>query len=367
MNSIFAHARLLTCLAVGAAALSLTACGNSDDETASADGASAATGQYSNVKQYLLGQTGPLNESITTLSTQADAYYELVSTAGSCESALKNDRETVEKSVREMQATWKRANPQYEQAEGVVAGVPELADYDVILDAGTSKESDPESAVPFSITYKNGTVLKQPGNFFYLTETSLWGTEDKFTCEGVKADLDGNGEVEFAEALPNPDHIQASAAEMKKYTTELDAAAEKWQPNESDVFTALVVMTPTMAEYFAAWKNSRFVAGADAKEASFVGSSRLNDIADILSGLDLVYENIKPQLAEENPAQAEQTGRDLAGLRRYVVDIRDKESKGKTFTAEQAETYGAEAQQRAEGIAGQISQAAATLGVEVQN
>jgi hypothetical protein len=183
----------------------------------------------------------------------------------------------------------------------------------------------------------------------------------------VKADLDGNGKVEFAEALPNPDHIQASAAEMKKYTTELDAAAEKWQPNESDVFTALVVMTPTMAEYFAAWKNSRFVAGADAKEASFVGSSRLNDIADILSGLDLVYENIKPQLAEENPAQAEQTGRDLAGLRRYVVDIRDKESNGRAFTAEQAETYGAEAQQRAEGIAGQISQAAATLGVEVQN
>ena len=33
--------------------------------------------------------------------------------------------------------------------EGVVAGVPSLADYDVIIDAG-SDASDPESAVPFS-------------------------------------------------------------------------------------------------------------------------------------------------------------------------------------------------------------------------
>ena len=34
--------------------------------------------------------------------------------------------------------------------EGVVAGVPSLADYDVIIDAGGDK-SDPENAVPFSL------------------------------------------------------------------------------------------------------------------------------------------------------------------------------------------------------------------------
>lgn len=353
-------------LTLGAAALCLTACGDDKDASAGA-GATAATGEYSNIKQYLLDHTGPLNRSISTLSTQADAYYEMMNKAGSCEAALKGDRAAVEKSVKEMQATWKKANPQYEEAEGVVAGVPELADYDVILDAGASKEDDPEAAVPFNVTYKDGTVLKQPGNFFFLTETSLWGTEDKFTCESVKADLNGDGKVEFAEALPNPDHIQASAAEMKKYTTELNAAAEKWQPNESDVFTSLVVMTPTMAEYFDAWKNSRFVAGDDAKEASFVGSSRLNDIADILTGLVLVYDNIEPQIAKEDPGQAKQTGEELTGLLKYVEDIRDKEASGESFTAEQADTYGAEAQERAERIAGQISQSASKLGVEIQD
>ncbi|MBI2691665.1 MAG: EfeM/EfeO family lipoprotein [Solirubrobacterales bacterium] len=352
---------------IAAAALTFAGCGDDKDESASSSGATAATGEYSNIKQYLLDHTGPLNQSISTLSTQADAYYELVNKAGSCEAALRNDRAAVERSVKEMQATWRKANPQYEEAEGVVAGVPELADYDVILDAGASKEDDPEGAVPFNVTYKDGTVLKQPGNFFFLTETSLWGTEDKFTCPEVEADLNGDGKVEFPEALPNPEHIQASAAEMKKYTTELNGAAEKWQPTESDVFTSLVVMTPTMAEYFGAWKNSRFVAGADAKEAGFVGSSRLNDIADILAGLVLVYDNIEPQIAKKDPAQAKQTGEDLAGLRDYVVKIRDKEAGGKTFTAEQAETYGAEAQERAERIAGQVSQSASKLGVEVQD
>ena len=40
------------------------------------------------------------------------------------------------------------ANPAYEEMEGVVAGVPELADFDVIIDAGADG-SDPENAVPF--------------------------------------------------------------------------------------------------------------------------------------------------------------------------------------------------------------------------
>ena len=78
-------------------------------------------------------------------------------------------------------------------------------------------------------------------------------------------------------------------------------------------------MTPTMSEYFEAWKNSRFVAGSKATESGFVGASRLEDIASILGGLVVIYDNIEPQIAEEDPAQAEQTGASLgraARLRR---------------------------------------------------
>ena len=63
-------------------------------------------------------------------------------------------------------------------------------------------------------------------------------------------------------------------------------------------------MTPTMSEYFSAWKNSRSIAGDKATEKAFVAASRLQDIADILGGLVLVYDNVKPAIAERRPAQA---------------------------------------------------------------
>ena len=69
-------------------------------------------------------------------------------------------------------------------------------------------------------------------------------------------------------------------------------------------------MTPTMSEYFEAWKNSRFVAGGDST-AEFAAASRLQDIADILEGIRLTYEEIEPTIAEEDPQQAEQTGQEL--------------------------------------------------------
>ena len=52
-----------------------------------------------------------------------------------------------------------RANPAYEEMEGVVAGVPSLADYDVIIDAG-GDASDPENAVPFSLKTPDGQDLQ---------------------------------------------------------------------------------------------------------------------------------------------------------------------------------------------------------------
>ena len=125
-------------------------------------------------------------------------------------------------------------------------------------------------------------------------------------------------------------------------------------------------MTPTMSEYFEAWKNSRFVAGSKATESGFVGASRLEDIASILSGLVVIYDNIEPQIAEEDPEQAEQTGASLDELLAFVEKVRDEEKGGKRFTAEEAETLGTDAQEQAEAIAGQVSQAAGKLNIELE-
>ncbi|MGZ8649725.1 MAG: imelysin family protein, partial [Solirubrobacteraceae bacterium] len=157
----------------------------------------------------------------------------------------------------------------------------------------------------------------------------------------------------------------AAAREFDKTAGELAKAAEAWQPTLQDALTALVVMTPTMSEYFEAWKSSRFVAGEKASEKAFVVASRLQDITDILSGLVLVYDNVQPSIAEADPAQARQTANDLKALRDFAARLRDQERDGKRFDAQDADTLGREAQTRAEAIAGQISQAAGRLDIEL--
>ncbi len=183
----------------------------------------------------------------------------------------------------------------------------------------------------------------------------------------MEPDLDGNGRVTFGEAVPDADFLMTATREFEKTAKELDAAARAWTPSEADAFNALVVMTPTMSEYFEAWKNSRFVAGDQAKEKAFVAASRLQDIADILGGLDLVYDNIDDQIEKVDPQQAEQTGDSLEELLAFAERLRDQEAGGKKFTAEEADQLGSEAQDRAEAIAGQISQAAGQLDIELEN
>jgi hypothetical protein len=349
---------ILTC-----AALALAACGGDDSEPKTAAAPQESTTDLAAIKAYLLDHTQRLQGDVTALRDNARSYHDLAEQCGFDEKKLLADyREQVEALLADAKETFKEANPAYEEMEGVVAGVPELADYDVIIDAG-SDASDPESAVPFSIKTEDGKTYKQPGNLFFLTESALYGTEPRWS---TKADVDGDGKVEFGESLPDPRFYLAATEEFDKQAKDLDASGRQWEPTEQDALTALVVMTPTMSEYFEAWKNSRFIAGDQATEKSFVSSSRLQDIADILGGLKLIYANVEARIAEANPEQAEQTGRSLSELEAYVARIRDQEADGKRFTGEDADTLGGEAQDRAEAIAGQITQAANQLDIELE-
>ena len=260
-----------------------------------------------------------------------------------------------------------KANPAYEEMEGIVAGVPRLAQYDVDIDAG-SDASDPENAVSFSLELPDGETLKQPGNLFFVTETALYGTNPDFLAEDVKQDVDGDGKVEFGEGIPDAGHPSwPRCASSTSRRRSLDADALEFEPTPSDAFTALVIMTPTMSEYFETWKNTRFVAGEQATEPAFVAASRLSDIADILEGLVFTYDEIEPLVAEESPQQAEQTERALDDLLAYVEDLRDTEAGREASTPPRRQTRsGAEAQRRAEAIAGQVTQAAKRLGIELQ-
>ena len=220
--------RFLMLLALGC--LALAGCGGDDDPADAKPSATPAAEQAADlgaIKTFLLEHTERLNTSVDLLQRDAQAYYDLAEAADfDYEKLLSEKRDEVATAIKELQGAHIQANPAYEEMEGVVAGVPELADYDVIIDAG-SDGSDPESAVPFSLkTTKAGKEYKQPGNFFALIETSVFGTEPKFQAKGVEPDLDGDGKVTFPEALPDADFLLAAATDFTKYAKELDAVGQ---------------------------------------------------------------------------------------------------------------------------------------------
>jgi hypothetical protein len=349
--------RLLSSLALAvllAAALAGTA--------ATAPRPARPAAQLDSVKGYLLQHTRPLTAFTRDLRAIASRYYAEAERRDFRYAALAKDA-SVRRDLARAKRVWVKGNPLYEQVEGIVAGTPSLAVYDVILDAGSSAKEDPASAVPFDLKLPNGTVLPKPGNLYNLTEGMLWGTLPALVRG--KADLDGNGKVEFGEVLPEANAFKAAADAFVLYARQLDRAARAWKPTASDAFTSVVVMVPTMSEYFGQWKTSRFVLGDRASSEAFNVVSRLSDIGDILGGLRVIYTGIRPAISAVDRAQAAQTKRELDALHAFVAKLRKQERAGRRFTPQQAEVLGRTAQERATAIAGQVTQAAARLKVKI--
>ena len=315
------------------------------------------------IKAYLLEKTDALQESTAALLEAATQYYDLAEAAEFDYEALAENTEAAE-AVLAAREAWITSSPLYEQMEGIVAGVPSLAEYDVIIDAGASGEEDPEEGVTFDLTLPDGRILERPGNLMGVTEATLWGTREDYSSS-IWVDLDGNGEEDFAELLPDANVLFAGVETLDSYAIELGEAAEAWEPTEADAFTALVVMVPTMSEYFGSWKESRFVAGDEATRTDFVAISRLSDIQDILAGLLVVYDSVSPRVAEAGGEYETQIGEGLDDLHAYVADLYTQELDGRVFTAEEADIFGSEAQDRATEITGQVAQVAALLEIEI--
>ncbi len=363
--------RLFLILLLAALVATAAACGGDDDEdpaaapTTTAEATPTLAGaDLEPIKSYLLDHTEQLESFAADFEAAATRYDELAADADyNYADLFETQGDDVVKALADAKRLWIAGNPAYEQMEGIVAGTPSLARYDVILDAGSSAAEDPAGAVPFDLELGDGRTLEQPGNLFSLTEGMLWGTRDEFTER--KVDLDGDGKQEFGEVLPDAQALKAAAEAFGRYSGELAGEAEAWEPTPSDAFTSLVVMVPTMSEYFGQWKESRFVAGDAASSDAFNVVSRLSDIRDILDSLEVVYTGVAPAIAMKNAQQSRQTKQELTQLGAFIDRLHNQEQSGKRFTAEQAELLGAEAQSRGTAVAGQVSQAAAQLGVEI--
>lgn len=334
---------------------------------ATAAPAGVAQADLSGIKTYLTQKTGALQQATAQLKATSDRYYALAQSANFDYAALWRDQGPAVKAlIEEARTAWVAASPRYEQMEGIVAGTPALAQFDVDLDAGASGAEGGDTVVSFDLTLPNGSTLPKPGNLFGVTESTLWGTDPAYRAKGVEADFDADGAVAFGEALPDANVLKGGVDALDAQAGALAQAAAQWQPTPSDAFTSLVVMVPTMNEYFASWKSSRFVIGEQSQQRDFVAISRLSDIQDILSSLQVVHQGVSPLIQQADPAEDRAIGAGLERLSSFVGGIRQQEQDGKRFTPEEADLLGVEAQEQATAITGRITQIAAQLQIPIQ-
>lgn len=324
---------------------------------AQADSA-AAQADLQAVKAYMIEHGQAMLDRAGVLQGQAQAYYDLIQGRGGDAGALTGEQGAQAAAmVADMRQTWVDIHNNYEQVEGIVAGVPSLSDYDLILDAGVAEADGPEDVAPFDLTLPDGRVLARPGNLMHLNlETALWTTVPDIVVGRVSP-----GERE--DLLPDPVFLLGAAQGLRANTANMLADIEAWQPNLTDAFTALVTMVPTAGDYFGEWKESRFVGG---DLPIYVAQSRLVDVLGIMTSTQVMYtQGTSSSVAEIDGSLDEQIKSGFVGLLAFIEDVYERENAGESFPPEEADAIGSEAGDRAERVTAQIALAASKLNVPI--
>ena len=316
------------------------------------------------IKEYALANAVAMQDGTDALRAVAADYDELLAAHGfDYDAAWRAQADDLRRLVTAGRDAWVQASTAYELSEGIIAGVPSLAYYDVWIDAGPSAAEDPAEALDWTLTITPDRALSRPGNLFHhLTEPVLWGTKDEWNAAQV--DLDTDGAVSgVGDALPEAAMFLAVAGAIDDAAAEMEQAVAGWDPNLNDVFTALVVMVPTMSEYFGQWKESRYVAGDASRAPSFIAVSRLFDINGILTGLDLAYRHVTSLVAARDAALDARIRAGFEQLTGYVGDLYEQERAGRQYTAAEADLFGTEAQELATTLAALLARAADVLDI----
>lgn len=321
--------------------------------------------QLAGIKTYLVEHVDKVVNGSQPVLAFAQQYYDLAESYDfDCQKLWDEHGAELVTQLQTARQQWADdSSGNYELSEGIVAGVPSLAYYDLLLDAGPSGAEDPANALDNEVTLPDGTKLDRPGSYYHhLTEPALWGTDPNYI--GLEADFDGDGTHEIGETLPDANFLLGTMQALVQGATDLQTAVNEWEPNSQDAFTALLTMVPTMNGYFEDWKNSPFVMGEASTAEAFVAVSRLVDVAGILNGLLVTYDNVKPAVVSVNPELAAQIDAGLDEMMSFVTDIHSQEDAGTRFTPEQADIFAGQIGEMADSVAGQITQAMALLGVE---
>lgn len=315
------------------------------------------------VKAFTLEHNATLVAEAGKLRDAAAGYAGILAAHGNdYAAAWEAEGPKLAETVTAMRAHWLAASNQYETIEGIVAGIPSTAKYDLILDAG-NPGTEAEDVADYDLPLPDGTVLEKPGSLFHIiTEPLLWGTDPEHVK--LAADLNGDGQTGAGEVLFDANLALGAAEGLVHWSKQLEAEMTAWEPNRDDAFTAVVTMTPTVGDYFGEWKESHFLGG---EGEAFVAQSRLVDVLGIMGGCQRMYVSaISPVLASADTALDAAITSDYTELLALIGETRAREEAGERFSAEEADALGSEAQDIAERIVAQVLQAAAKHGVEIR-
>lgn len=326
------------CGAVGLAALSLFSASAEETETAAS------------VKAYLVNVVKEMKKASADFVKASEEYSRLVKTHGGVSKAYEADSDKLEALLTRMQGDYRAMDSfGYETVEGIVAGVDSLAHYDIYLDAGVPAKEGPEDVAPVTLVLPNGEKIEQEGALFtYIIEPALWGGDERWVV--------AVGEKK----LPRAEVLTAAAVDVDAKIAALLKDSEAWKASVEDCFGAMVVMTPTLSDYFEDWKESRY---AETKSGRFQAVSRISDMKGIMSSCAVMFKAVKPRVAAKDKALAKAVEVGFDGILSFIDLLEERERTGRIKEAE-IDELASQAKEKTDKLVPQIEQAAAVAGVK---
>jgi len=311
-----------------------------------------AASSVEDVKNYLVKTVAKMKTASEDFVKASAEYAEIVSAnGGKVDAAYAAEPGKLDKLVARMQGNYKDIDSYgYETVEGIVAGVDSLADYDIYLDAGVPSSEGPDDVAQVTLDLGNGQKIDRQGSLFtYIIEPALWGGDDRWV---VKA-----GDKK----LPRPEVLIAASKDADKKIGELQASCQAWNVSVEDCFGAMVLMTPTLSDYFEDWKEASF---AKEKSGRFQAVSRISDMRGIMSSCAVMYKAVKSQVHEKDKALAKSVDVGFDGILSFIDLLEKREEKGAIQEAE-VDELAMQAKDKTDKLVPQIEQSAAVAGIKI--
>jgi hypothetical protein len=310
------------------------------------------------LKTYLVSVVGKMNLASEDFMVNAQAYQSAITRHGNNYNLAAKDPEVLAL-VAKMQENYKQMDSfGYETVEGIVAGVPSLGHYDVDLDAGNKAVDGPDNVAQIILKLSDGTVIDKEGNLnTHILEPALWGGEPKWV---VPVDLNGDGRITGRESLPRAPLMVAASEKAYQIITELLKDSKAWNPTLEDCFGAMIMMTPTLSDYFEDWKESRY---SKEQSGKFYAVSRVSDMRGIMRSCAEIYKVTHATVTSKDDTLARSIQAGFEDLDLFLNDLLAKEGAHQINVAE-IDEYATQAKDKTDKLVPQIEQAAALLDIK---